>query len=172
MRCLFTSTDSISLSTWHNFSAERTGAPHIIPKSRAIRRAPRLQASALSANFWSCSLTLAGGPRSNNALGAGRSSSISLTCVALENKTYKCSHQTSSSISVSAPVGGKRAQDDAGVEGVPSLICIRLLFESLSNRHAHEIIDTLDDQRAASKHRTHEVIALRFATTTTTTFTT
>ena len=87
--------------------------PHITSKSRAIRRHPCLQTSALSANFCSCSLTLAGGPRSNKTRGGGRRSRISLIRVAPENITYKCSHQTSSSISVSAPVGGKRAQDEA-----------------------------------------------------------
>ena len=114
---LLTSTDSLQ---------RKTGTTHIIQKSRAIRRAPCLQASALSANFWSCSLTLAGGPRSNKARGGGRRSSISLIRVALENITYKCSHQTSSSISVSAPVGGKRAQSivtlAAGVHNLGSAI--------------------------------------------------
>ena len=32
---------------------------------------------------------------------------------------------------------------------LPMLTCTRLLFESLSNRHAHDIIDTLGNQRAA-----------------------
>ena len=55
---------------------------------------------------------------------------MSLIRVALENITYKCSHQTSSSISVSAPVGGKRAQS------IVTLATVRFL-DAWYNKYAN-----------------------------------